>query len=113
MPSGRVQQFCDNIFANLQGARYYALVMGSEQFADGEVLSVLEQVLAEPGPTCSVPARSAVFQILDPDNDKLSLAQGNYDLLGTLPKGGDYLITVSRPKQSKGTSRYKMIVTIR
>ena len=61
----------------------------------------------------SVPARSAVFQILDPDNDKLSLAQGNYDLLGTLPKGGDYLITVSRPKQSKGTSRYKMIVTIR
>jgi len=61
----------------------------------------------------SVPARSAVFQILDPDNDKLSLAQGNYDLLGTLPKSGDYLITVSRPKQSKGTSRYKMIVTIR
>ena len=61
----------------------------------------------------SVPARSAVFQILDPDNDKLSLAQGNYDLLGTLPKGGDYLITVSQPKQSKGTSRYKMIVTIR
>ena len=61
----------------------------------------------------SVPARSAVFQILDPDNDKLSLAQGNYDLLGTLPKSGDYLITVSQPKQSKGTSRYKMIVTIR
>ena len=61
----------------------------------------------------SVPARSAVFQILDPDNHKLSLAQGNYDLLGTLPKSGDYLITVSRPKQSKGTSRYKMIVTIR
>jgi len=61
----------------------------------------------------SVPARSAVFQILDPDNDKLSLAQGHYDLLGTLPKSGDYLITVSRPKQSKGTSRYKMIVTIR
>src|SRR5438132_10926804 len=32
----------------------------------------------------SVPARSAVFQILDHDNDKLSLAQGNYDLMGTL-----------------------------
>ena len=61
----------------------------------------------------SVPARSAVFQILDPDNDKLSLAQGNFELLGTLPKSGDYLITVSRPKQSKGTSRYKLIVMIR
>ena len=61
----------------------------------------------------SVPARSAVFQILDPDNDKLSLAQGNYDLLGTLPKSGDYLITVSRRKQTKGMSRYEMIVTTR
>ena len=61
----------------------------------------------------SSPARSSVFQILDPDNETLSLAQGNYDLLGTLPKSGDYLITVSRPKQSKGTSRYKMTVTIR
>ena len=61
----------------------------------------------------SAPAKSSVFQILGPHNDKLSLAQGNYDLLGTLPKSGDYLITVSRPKQSKGTSRYKMIVTIR
>ena len=61
----------------------------------------------------SVPARSAVFQILDPDNDKLSLAQGNYDLLGTLPKSGDYLITVSQPKQSKRASKYKLIVTIR
>ena len=61
----------------------------------------------------SVPARSAVFQILDPDNDKLSLAQGNYDLLGDLPKSGDYLITVSRSKQSKGTSRYKLTGTVR
>src|SRR5438105_14626665 len=31
-----------------------------------------------------LPARSSVFQILDPDNDKLSLAQGNYALLATL-----------------------------
>ena len=60
----------------------------------------------------SVPARSAVFQILDPDNHKLSLAQGNYDLLGTLPKSGDYLITVSQPKQLKSASKYKLTVTI-
>ena len=61
----------------------------------------------------SVPARSAVFQILDPDNDKLSLAQGNYDLLGTLPKSGDYLITIRRPREVKGVSRYKMTVSAR
>ena len=61
----------------------------------------------------SLPARSSVFQILDPDNETLSLAQGNYDLLGTLPKSGDYLITVSRPKQSKRASKYKLTVAIR
>ena len=61
----------------------------------------------------SSPARSSVFQILDPDNETLSLAQGNYDLLGTLPKSGDYLITVSRPKQSKRASKYKLTVAIR
>ncbi len=61
----------------------------------------------------SSPARSSVFQLLDPDNETLSLAQGNYDLLGTLPKSGDYLITVSRPKQSKRASKYKLTVAIR
>ena len=61
----------------------------------------------------SLPARSSVFQILDPDHATLSLAQGNYDLLGTLPKSGDYLITIRRPREVKGVSRYKITVSVR
>ena len=52
----------------------------------------------------SVPAKSSVFQIVGPDNDTLGLEHdANFDYSGTLPKTGDYFITVSRPTQSKGT----------
>ena len=37
----------------------------------------------------------------------------NYDHSGTLRKTGDYLITVARPTESKGTSRCKLLVTVR
>ncbi len=61
----------------------------------------------------SVPAKSSVFQLLGPDNDTLGLEfDANFDYSGTLPKDGDYAITVSRPTQAKGTSRYKLTVTV-
>src|SRR5437588_1205584 len=62
----------------------------------------------------STPVKSSVFQILGPDNDTLGLEyDANFDYSGLLPKTGDYFITVRRPTQSKGLSRYKMTVTIR
>ena len=62
----------------------------------------------------SVPAKSSVFQLLGEDNDTLGLEyDANYDYSGVLPKTSDYLITVTRPGQSKGTSRYKLTVTVR
>ena len=62
----------------------------------------------------SVPAKSSVFQLLGPDNDTLGLEyDANYNYSGTLPKTGNYLITVARPSGSKGTSRYKLTVGVR
>ena len=62
----------------------------------------------------SVPAKSSVFQLLGPDNDTLGLElDANYNYSGTLPKTGDYFITVARPTASKGTSRYKLVITVR
>ena len=62
----------------------------------------------------SVPVKSSVFQLLGEDNDTLGLEHdANFEYSGVLPKTGDYFINVSRPTQSKGTSRYKLTVTIR
>jgi len=62
----------------------------------------------------SVPLKSSVFQLLGEDNDTLGLEHdANFEYSGVLPKTGDYFIDVSRPTQSKGTSRYKLTVTIR
>ncbi len=62
----------------------------------------------------SVPVKSSVFQLLGEDNDTLGLEHdANFDYSGVLPKTGDYFIAVSRPTQSKGTSRYKLTITIR
>jgi hypothetical protein len=62
----------------------------------------------------SVPVKSSVFQLLGPDNDTLGLEfDANHNYSGVLPKTGDYFITVTRPGQSKGSSRYKLTVTMR
>jgi hypothetical protein len=62
----------------------------------------------------SVPVKSSVFQLLGEENDTLGLEyDANYDYSGVLPKTGDYFITVSRPTQAKGTSRYRLTVTVR
>lgn len=62
----------------------------------------------------SVPVKSSVFQILSEDNDTLGLEHdAAFTFIGALPKSGDYFITVRRPTQAKGTSRYKLTITIR
>jgi hypothetical protein len=62
----------------------------------------------------SVPVKSSVFQLLGEDNDTLGLEHdANFDYSGVLPKTGDYFINVKRPTEAKGTSRYRMTVTIR
>jgi hypothetical protein len=62
----------------------------------------------------SVPAKSSVFQILGEDNDTLGLDHdAAFNFIGALPKTGDYFITVRRPTSAKGTSRYRMTITIK
>jgi hypothetical protein len=62
----------------------------------------------------SVPVKSSVFQLLGEDNDTLGLEyDANYDYSGILPKTGDYFINVKRPTTAKGTSRYRLTVTVR
>lgn len=62
----------------------------------------------------STPVKSSVFQILGPDNDTLGLEfDANFSYSGVLPKTGDYFISVKRPTESKGTSRYRLTITIR
>lgn len=62
----------------------------------------------------STPVKSSVFQILGEDNDTLGLEyDANFDYSGVLPKTGDYFINVKRPTSAKGTSRYRMTITIK
>ena len=62
----------------------------------------------------SVPVKSSVFQLLGEDNDTLGLEyDANFDYSGILPKTGDYFINVKRPTEAKGTSRYRLTVTVR
>jgi hypothetical protein len=62
----------------------------------------------------STPVKSSVFQLLGPDKDTLGLEyDSNFDYSGVLPKTGDYFISVKRPTQAKGTSRYKMTITVK
>ena len=62
----------------------------------------------------SVPVKSSVFQLLGEDNDTLGLEyDSNYNYSGVLPKSGDYFITVRRPTEVKGMSRFKFTITVR
>jgi hypothetical protein len=62
----------------------------------------------------STPVKSSVFQLLGEDNDTLGLEyDANFDYSGVPPKTGDYFISVKRPTAAKGTSRYKLTVTVR
>ena len=62
----------------------------------------------------STPLKSSVFQILGEDNDTLGLEHdANFDVSISLPKDGDYFINVSRPTSAKGTSRFRLAITIK
>ncbi|HXM34112.1 MAG TPA: hypothetical protein VN920_02915 [Pyrinomonadaceae bacterium] len=62
----------------------------------------------------SVPKRSSVFDLKAPDNADLGLEyDANYDFTGTVPKTGDYFLTVMRPTSSPGTSTYRMTINVR
>ncbi len=62
----------------------------------------------------STPVKSSVFQLLGPENDTLGLEyDSNFDYSGVLPKTGEYFISVKRPTQAKGTSKYKMTITVK
>jgi len=55
-----------------------------------------------------------VFQLLGPDNNPLELkrdAKDNNSVV--LPNTGDYFINVKRPTEARGTSRYKLTITVR
>jgi hypothetical protein len=62
----------------------------------------------------STPLKSSVFQLLGEDQDTLGLEyDANFDVSIVLPKDGDYFINVKRPTERKGTSRFKLAITIR
>ncbi|HEV8589537.1 MAG TPA: hypothetical protein VGQ72_11725 [Pyrinomonadaceae bacterium] len=62
----------------------------------------------------AVPAKSSCFDLQGPDGADVGLeydCNSNYSKV--LPATGDYFISVKRPTDRKGTSRYRMTVTIR
>lgn len=62
----------------------------------------------------NVPAKSSCFDLKGPDSVDVGLEYDcNWNYSKVLPATGDYFLVVSRPSQGKGTSRYKMTVTIR
>src|SRR2546423_6468068 len=61
----------------------------------------------------STPVKSSVFQLLGEDQDTLGLEHdANFNVSIVLRKDGDYFINVSRPTERKGSSRYKLAITI-
>jgi hypothetical protein len=62
----------------------------------------------------NAPAKSSCFDLKGPDGVDVGLEYDcNWNYSKVLPVTGDYFLVVSRPSQAKGTSRYKMTVTIR
>jgi len=62
----------------------------------------------------NVPAKSSCFDLKGPDGVDVGLEYDcNWNYSKVLPATGDYFLVVSRPSQSKGTSRFKLTVTVR
>ena len=62
----------------------------------------------------STPLKSSVFQLLGEDQDTLGLEyDANFNVSIVLPRDGDYFINVKRPTSTKGTSRYRMTITVK
>lgn len=62
----------------------------------------------------STPYRSSVFDIKAPDDADLGLEyDANHTFNKVLPVTGDYLIVVDRPTSARGTSNYKLVITVK
>ena len=62
----------------------------------------------------STPAKSSCFDLTGPDGADMGLEYDcNWNYSKPLPATGDYFLTVSRPSQAKGTSRYRMTITVK
>ena len=61
----------------------------------------------------SVPAKSSRFELAGDNDTTEPRHDANFSYTGVLPKTGDYFITVKRATKAKGTSRYRLAVTVR
>ena len=62
----------------------------------------------------SVPAKSSCFDLKGPDGSDVGLETDcNLSYSKVLQATGDFFITVARPSQARGRSRYRLSVTIR
>jgi len=62
----------------------------------------------------NVPAKSSCFDLKGPDGVDVGLEYDcNWNYSKVLPATGEYFLVVSRPSQSKGSSRYRMTITVR
>jgi len=62
----------------------------------------------------NTPAKSSCFDLTGPDGADMGLEYDcNWNYSKPLPATGDYFLTVSRPSQAKGTSRYRMTITVK
>jgi len=62
----------------------------------------------------NVPAKSSCFDLKGPDGVDVGLEYDcNWNYSKVLPATGDYFLSVGRPSQAKGTSRFKLTVTVR
>ena len=62
----------------------------------------------------NVPAKSSCFDLKGPDGVDVGLEYDcNWNYSKILPTTAEYFLVVSRPSQSKGTSRYKMTITVK
>jgi hypothetical protein len=62
----------------------------------------------------NVPGKSSCFDLKGPEGADVGLEYDcNWNYSKVLPATGDYFISVKRPTERKGTSRYRMTITIR
>ena len=94
--------FSQTISGTVRGDEQAEYVLAAQQ---GQRLSVT---------LTSVPAKSSIFELLGENHERLGLASNAHvDYSGTLTTTGDYFVTVKRPTTSKGSSRYKLTLTLR
>jgi len=62
----------------------------------------------------NVPAKTACFDLKGPEGADVGLEYDcNWSYSKPLPATGEYLLSVARSSQGKGTSRYRMTITIK